>query len=104
MPSRLHHHSPADPPHRPLGYTNTHTHTHRAGRHALLRARITAPCRPALRVLYNVQLGFYVSSIGMILCWEVRRKDFAAMFTHHLLTLGLIVASWRLRCGPPHAC
>jgi ceramide synthetase len=47
--------------------------------------------------LYNLQLSFYISSVFMILLWEIRRRDFAAMFTHHLVTVVLIAASMHLR-------
>jgi ceramide synthetase len=46
--------------------------------------------------LYDAQLSFYFSSIFMIIFWEVRRKDFAAMFTHHIVTVALLAASARL--------
>lgn len=44
-------------------------------------------------LLYNLELGFYISSIFMIVLWEVRRKDFVAMFSHHVVTVILISAS-----------
>lgn len=46
-----------------------------------------------MQLLYNLELGFYISSVFMILCWEIRRKDFAAMFSHHIATVILISAS-----------
>ncbi|KAI8467093.1 MAG: LAG1-domain-containing protein [Monoraphidium minutum] len=53
----------------------------------------TAP----MRALYDAELAFYVSSVFMILFWEVRRNDFPVMFTHHVITVALIGASLRLR-------
>lgn len=50
-------------------------------------------CRPPMVLLYNLELGFYISSIFMIVLWEVRRKDFVAMFSHHVVTVILISAS-----------
>lgn len=52
---------------------------------------------PSMQWLYNLQLSFYISSVFMILLWEIRRRDFAAMFTHHLVTVVLIAASMHLR-------
>lgn len=54
-----------------------------------------------MQVLYHLELGFYVASVFMILFWEIRRKDFAAMFSHHIATVILISASlyfkfWRV--------
>ncbi|WIA39479.1 hypothetical protein OEZ86_005577 [Tetradesmus obliquus] len=48
-----------------------------------------------MRLLYNLELGFYVSSIFMIQCWEVRRKDHWPMFCHHIATATLIATSLR---------
>ncbi|GBF93647.1 hypothetical protein Rsub_06750 [Raphidocelis subcapitata] len=58
---------------------------------------------PKMRALYDAELSFYFSSVFMLLFWEVRRKDFAVMFTHHLVTVGLLAASlansfWRVGC------
>lgn len=52
-----------------------------------------------MQVLYNCQLSFYCSSIFTIIFWEVRRNDFAVMFTHHIITVALISASLQLRWG-----
>lgn len=52
-----------------------------------------------MRLLYHGQLGFYVSSIFMIIFWEIRRRDFAVMFSHHIATALLIGASLHYRCG-----
>jgi ceramide synthetase len=46
-----------------------------------------------MQLLYHLELGFYIASVFMILCWEIRRKDFAAMFSHHIATVILISAS-----------
>ncbi|KAK9865454.1 hypothetical protein WJX84_003860 [Apatococcus fuscideae] len=45
---------------------------------------------------YCTELGFYIASIGMLIFWEVRRRDFAAMMIHHLATVSLIVGSYYL--------
>ena len=50
-----------------------------------------------MALLYGAQLPFYVASFGMILTWEVRRKDFAAMLAHHVITASLIAASAHYR-------
>eukprot|EP00775_Hariotina_reticulata_P011992 gene11992-12136_t len=49
------------------------------------------------RLLYHLELAFYISSIFMIVLWEVRRKDFTAMFSHHIATVILIATSWHFR-------
>lgn len=46
-----------------------------------------------MRALYDAELSFYFSSVFMLLFWEVRRNDFAVMFTHHIVTVGLLAAS-----------
>ena len=51
-----------------------------------------------MSVLYGAQLPFYVASVAMILTWEVRRADFAAMLGHHVITTALIAASAHYRC------
>lgn len=64
---------------------------------ALTAVSLLCSCRPPMQLLYNMELGFYISSIFMILFWEVRRKDFAAMFSHHIATVILISTSMYFR-------
>lgn len=45
-------------------------------------------------IYYMCQCGFYIYSIAAILLWETRRKDFAVMFTHHVITVVLIGISY----------
>ncbi|CAK8577498.1 unnamed protein product [Lathyrus sativus] len=45
-------------------------------------------------IYYMCQCGFYIYSIAAILLWETRRKDFAVMFTHHIITVILIGTSY----------
>lgn len=54
-------------------------------------------CRPSMQLLYHLELGFYIASVFMILFWEIRRKDFAAMFSHHIATVILIGASLHMK-------
>jgi ceramide synthetase len=54
-------------------------------------------CSLPMQLLYHLELGFYIASVFMILCWEIRRKDFAAMFSHHIATVILISASLYLK-------
>ena len=54
-------------------------------------------CRPKVRVYYAAEGAFYAASVGMLLLWEERRRDFAVMMLHHLTTCGLIAASYSLR-------
>jgi ceramide synthetase len=49
-----------------------------------------------MQLLYCLELGFYIASVFMILFWEIRRKDFTAMFSHHIATVILISASLQL--------
>lgn len=48
-------------------------------------------------IYYMCQCGFYMYSIAAILLWETRRKDFAVMFTHHIITVILIGTSYLTR-------
>ena len=42
---------------------------------------------------YLAEAAFYGASTFMLLWWEVRRADFRAMLTHHLVTCALIAGS-----------
>ncbi|KAK2080304.1 hypothetical protein QBZ16_000157 [Prototheca wickerhamii] len=50
----------------------------------------------ALVSLYYFELAFYLASMFMLLWWEARRKDFAVMMLHHVVTATLIGLSLRL--------
>jgi ceramide synthetase len=50
-----------------------------------------------MSMLYNMELTFYISSVFMIVFWEVKRKDFPVMFTHHVITVMLISASMHFK-------
>ena len=52
-----------------------------------------------MRVYYAAEGAFYAASVGMLLLWEERRRDFAVMMLHHLTTCGLIAASYSMRCA-----
>lgn len=62
--------------------------------------RTTWRCRTGLSRLYCFELAFYISSIGMLVFWETRRKDFVVMMTHHIATVVLIALSYHLKCYP----
>lgn len=47
-----------------------------------------------LKLFYMCQCGFYLYSIGALLKWETRRKDFAVMMSHHIITVILISVSY----------
>ncbi|CAL5333721.1 unnamed protein product [Camellia sinensis] len=47
-----------------------------------------------LKLFYMCQCGFYVYSIVALLTWETRRKDFAVMMSHHVVTVILIGYSY----------
>jgi hypothetical protein len=58
------------------------------------------PCprrRPMMQLHYCLESSFYISSVVMLLLWEVRRKDFMAMLTHHMATVVLQAASHQLK-------
>ncbi|GMP48418.1 hypothetical protein CsSME_00015777 [Camellia sinensis var. sinensis] len=50
-----------------------------------------------LKLFYMCQCGFYVYSIVALLTWETRRKDFAVMMSHHVVTVILIGYSYIAR-------
>ncbi|XP_022746184.1 LAG1 longevity assurance homolog 2-like isoform X1 [Durio zibethinus] len=47
-----------------------------------------------LSLFYMCQCGFYIYSIAALLTWETRRKDFAVMMSHHVITVILIGYSY----------
>ncbi|XP_020589700.1 ASC1-like protein 3 [Phalaenopsis equestris] len=47
-----------------------------------------------MKLFYMCQCGFYLYSIGALLAWETRRKDFSIMFSHHIITSVLIGYSY----------
>ncbi|THG18422.1 hypothetical protein TEA_023766 [Camellia sinensis var. sinensis] len=53
-----------------------------------------------LKLFYMCQCGFYVYSIVALLTWETRRKDFAVMMSHHVVTVILIGYSYIARSNP----
>ncbi|XP_039047254.1 LAG1 longevity assurance homolog 2-like [Hibiscus syriacus] len=48
----------------------------------------------SLSLFYMCQCGFYIYSIVALLTWETRRKDFAVMMSHHVITAILIGYSY----------
>jgi hypothetical protein len=40
------------------------------------------------------QCGFYVYGVAALLAWETRRKDFAVMMSHHVITIILLSYSY----------
>lgn len=50
-----------------------------------------------LKLFYMCQCGFYLFSIASLLTWETRRKDFAVMMSHHVITVFLIGYSYLTR-------
>lgn len=52
-----------------------------------------APTPFLVRILYMVEMGFYIQAIPVLVFWEVRRKDFLENMAHHWVTLALIVYS-----------
>lgn len=48
----------------------------------------------SLKLIYMCQCGFYLYSIAALVTWETRRKDFAVMMSHHVITVFLIGYSY----------
>lgn len=48
----------------------------------------------SLKFYYTCQCGFYLYSIVALVTWETRRKDFAVMMSHHVITVFLIGYSY----------
>ncbi|VFQ72537.1 unnamed protein product [Cuscuta campestris] len=53
--------------------------------------------QPSIALVYMCQCGFYIYSIAALLVWETRRKDFAVMMSHHIITVMLISGSYMTR-------
>jgi len=66
----------------------------------VLVSLIDANCfyfRFPVTVFYMCECGFYIYSIAALLMWETRRKDFAVMMSHHVITVILIGYSYITR-------
>lgn len=50
-----------------------------------------------VKLYYMCQCGFYLYSIGALVKWETRRKDFSVMMSHHIVTVILISYSYITR-------
>ncbi|GAA0141824.1 transferase [Lithospermum erythrorhizon] len=50
--------------------------------------------KSSIKIIYMCQCGFYTYSIAALLTWETRRKDFAVMMAHHVVTVILISYSY----------
>lgn len=55
-----------------------------------------APVSLGERLIYCVELGFYVQAIPMLFLWETKRKDRLENFAHHVATIALIAYSYFL--------
>lgn len=42
---------------------------------------------------YTFQLAFYLASVGMLLAWEIRRRDAYVMMFHHLVSIAMMGTS-----------
>ena len=67
------------------------------GRVSMVIDSMDHTCRFGVKAYYCTELGFYIASIGMLVFWEVRRRDFAAMMIHHIATVALIGGSYYLK-------
>ncbi|CAH2036258.1 unnamed protein product [Thlaspi arvense] len=55
--------------------------------------------KSSLKLYYMCQCGFYVYSVAALVAWETRRKDFAVMMSHHIITIILIGSSFLVGIG-----
>jgi len=46
-----------------------------------------------VKLYYVLELGYYLQGVVSLLFWETRRKDFAVMMSHHIVTIVLITFS-----------
>ncbi|XP_072961033.1 ASC1-like protein 3 [Typha angustifolia] len=53
--------------------------------------------KSSLMLFYMCQGGFYMYSIGALVAWDTRRKDFSVMMSHHIITSILIGYSYMTR-------
>jgi len=52
-----------------------------------------APTPPLILLLYQLELGYYIQAIPVLIFWEVRLKNLLVSFLHHVVTLALIAYS-----------
>ncbi|GBF89705.1 LAG1 longevity assurance [Raphidocelis subcapitata] len=57
------------------------------------------PLKHAL--FYHIQIGFYLQAVPFLMFIEVRRKDWAESFAHHIVTLGLMYYSYYVNFTRP---
>lgn len=55
-----------------------------------------APALPKVKLLYAVEMGYYLQELPLLFMWHTRRKDFLGLVVHHIATLGLITYSLEL--------
>lgn len=55
------------------------------------------PVPDDIYTLYVVQAGYYIHAIYAVLFMDLWRKDSILTFSHHILTISLIVLSFSLR-------
>ena len=55
------------------------------------------PVPQDIYTLYVVQAGYYIHALYAVLFMDVWRKDSILTFSHHILTISLIVLSFSLR-------
>lgn len=50
-----------------------------------------------MRLLYALETAYYLSTIAMLALWEVPRKDFHVMMTHHFGTVVSIIFTYKYK-------
>jgi hypothetical protein len=50
-----------------------------------------------MRLLYLAETAYYLATIMMLALWEVPRKDFHVMMTHHFCTVIAIIFTYRYK-------
>jgi hypothetical protein len=51
-------------------------------------------CRPYMRLLFALQLAYYISTTFTLALWEVPRSDYWVMQIHHCCTVVLIAGNY----------
>ncbi len=50
-----------------------------------------------MRLLYACETSYYLATVLMLALWEVPRKDFHVMMTHHLATVVSIIFTYKYK-------
>jgi len=59
-------------------------------------AEFGSPMSMDMKIFYLAELGFYVHSLYAHVTMEIKRSDYWALFSHHVVTIGLIYFSYAI--------